>query len=242
MASTPVSPVSPPAPQTPRTYENLALVFQEILTVIVRIRANRQRVTDAEVFRNQILNAFRSAEQDGLRRGYTNEDLRVATFAVAAFLDESIFYSQNPVFADWARKPLNHELFGNNIAGEVFFRNLDRLLTRTDSMPLADLLEVHQLCLLLGFRGRYSAATGDAEIRSLASHIEEKIRRIRGTAEPLQQLPAEPIRAAGDPWMRILRWVALACVVVAILLFGIYKLSLSSSAGDLASIAARNTY
>ena len=41
-----------PQPQ-PRRRENLAFVFQELLTVGERLRANRQQVSDAASFRAQ---------------------------------------------------------------------------------------------------------------------------------------------------------------------------------------------
>lgn len=145
--------------------DNMALIFQEVFTVIVRLRANRQRFGDPEVFRNQIRNALKSAETEGTRRGYTIEDMRVGTFAVVAFLDESILNSQNAIFVDWQRKPMQEEMYSVHEAGEIFYKNVDRLLGRSDSEPLADLLEVHQLCLLMGFRGRYSASGTAAEIR-----------------------------------------------------------------------------
>ena len=220
--------------------DNMALVFQEPLTVIVRLRANRQRFGDPEVFRSQIRNALKSAETEGTRRGYTVEDMRVGTFAVVAFLDESILNSQNPIFADWQRKPLQEELFGVHVAGEIFYKNVDRLLGRADSEPLADLLEVHQLCLLLGFRGRYSASGNTAEIRSLIAQMEEKIRRIRGAREPLPwQPPEQMMQAAPDQWTARLKWVAIGCVCLALLLFVFYKISLSSAAGELNSVAAQ---
>src|SRR6185437_6941117 len=208
MAITPQSGAAPAAPPPTKRYENIALLFQEALTVVERLRANRQRVADPETFRAQIRNALKSAEQEALRRGYNAEDVRVATFAVVAFLDESILNSQNPIFADWPRKPLQEELFGVHVAGEIFFRNVERLLSRQDSEPLADLLELYQLCLLLGFRGRYSS-TGSSEIRSVTSQIEEKIRRIRGVSPgPAWQITPQAIPAAGDKWIPILRWVA----------------------------------
>src|SRR5579875_525493 len=132
MATTPLASSAAASPELPKRSENLPLVFQEVLTAIVRLRANRQRVSDPEVFRSQIRNALKTAEQDGLRRGYAAEDLRVATFVVVAFLDESILNSLNPIFADWPRKPLQEELFGVHIAGEIVFRNLERLLGRQD--------------------------------------------------------------------------------------------------------------
>lgn len=228
----------PAGAESPKRSDNLPLLFQEVLTVVVRLRANRQRVADANSFRDQIRNALKLAEQEGLRRGYTLEDLRVAVFAVVAFLDESILNLQNSMFADWPRKPLQLEMFGVQIAGEIFFRNVDRLLARQDSDILADLLELHQLCLLLGFRGRYGAS-GSAEIRSILGQIDEKIRRIRtAPSTPPWQIAPERVVLVGDRWLPILRWVAIGCVVLALVLLGVFKFSLSSSADELHATAS----
>jgi type VI secretion system protein ImpK len=218
--------------------DNMALIFQEVLTVIARLRAGRQLVTDAEVFRRQMHSAFKKAETEGTQRGYVIEDMRVGQFAVVALLDESILKSQNPVFADWPRQPMQNEMFGVFVAGEIFFKNLERLLGRADSEPLADLLEVHQLCLLLGFRGRFSSSGTTGEIRMYITQIEEKIRRIRGTATPLSwQPPVQVMPATGDRWIPKLRLGAIACVVLALLLFVFYQVSLSSKVGDLNKLA-----
>ncbi|HZS55614.1 MAG TPA: DotU family type IV/VI secretion system protein [Bryobacteraceae bacterium] len=238
MPTTPQSQAAPPnASEMLKRADNLPLLFQEVVTVVVRLRANRQRVTNPDAFRAQIQNALKLAEQDALRRGYTQEDVRVAVFAVVAFLDESILNSQNPMFTDWPRKPLQLELFGVQIAGEIFFRNVERLLARPDSEPLADLLEVHQLCLLLGFRGKYGA-TGTGEIRTMLAQIDEKIRRIRKISESPRPIQPERIIVPGDRWVPILRWTLIACIVLALTLFGFFKYSLSSSAGQLSTIAA----
>jgi type VI secretion system protein ImpK len=225
----------------PPRAENLALIFQEVFTVVERLRANRQRVNDAETFRTQIRTALKAAEQEALRRGYNSEDVRVAVFAVVAFLDESILNMQNPVFADWARKPLQEEMFGVQLAGEIFFRNLDRLLARPDSEALADVLEIHQLCLLLGFRGRLSAS-GMAEVRAIIGQIEAKIRRIRGALGPLSppwdhapvRIPRSRDRVLGG-----LRWTAVACWVIAVGLFVAFFLTLNAGERTLQSIASR---
>ncbi len=236
MATTPQTPAVKQEPA--RRPDNLALIFQEVLTVIERLRAKRQTVSDSEAFRSQIRNALKSAEQDALRRGYNSEDVRVATFGVVAFLDESVLNSQNPVFADWPRKPLQEELFGVHVAGEIFFRNVERLLSRQDSEPLADLLEIHQLCLLLGFRGKYSFS-GAGEIRTILAQIEEKIRRIRGTLpSPAWRIAPEAVLPRGDRWIPILRWLVIACFGLALILFVIFKISLASSADQLRSVAA----
>jgi type VI secretion system protein ImpK len=237
MSTTPQSHPAPNSAEILKRADNLALLFQEVLTVVVRLRANRQRVTDPDSFRAQVQSALKSAEQDALRRGYSQEDVRVAVFAVVAFLDESILNSQNPMFADWPRKPLQLELFGVQIAGEIFFRNIERLLARQDSEPLADLLDVHQLCLLLGFRGKYGA-TGGGEIRNILNEIDQKIQRIRKASGPQWKVQPETIVNPGDRWIPTLRWALIGCIMLALVLFAVFKFSLSSLAGQLSTMAA----
>jgi len=174
-----------------RRLDNLALLFQEVFTVIARLRAGRQRLSDAEVFRMQMRNALKSVEQEGLRRGYEMEELRVGTFAVVAFLDEVILASRDPVFQDWPDQTLQLELFGVEVAGEIFYRDVERLLARQDSECLADLLEVHSICLLLGFRGRCNGAKRETD-RTL-EQLGEKIRRIRGEVSAAEWRPAAPL-------------------------------------------------
>ncbi len=216
---------------------NLALAFQEIFTAIVRLRHNRQAVSSADSFRAQTKQALRIAEQEARSRGCSAEDAKQAGFAVVAFLDESVLSSRNPVFANWARLPLQAELFGHQLAGEVFFQELQKILSRNDSIEAADLLEVHYLCLLLGFKGRY-AAGGD--LRSIMAAIQEKIRRVRGASgalSPRGGIPADAVRLAqGDRWVRRLGLAAATTVLLAIVLFLIFKFVLISGISDLSAM------
>ncbi len=222
--------------------DNLALLFQEVLTAIVRLRSNRQQLTDSESFRYHMREALKSAAQEARNRaGYSGEDIRMATLAVVGFLDESILNTRNPLFADWPRKPLQEELFGIHMAGEVFFQNLEQLLGRNDSADLADLLEVHYLCLLLGYTGRYSGSRG-GELQSVMAATAEKIRRIRGASGDLSPAWApegEVARVAKDRWVRILMIAAAACFLLVLILFISFKVSLGSGASDVSSIAAQ---
>jgi type VI secretion system protein ImpK len=226
------------AEPVPRRSDNLALVFQELFTVIVRLRSNRQAVADAEAFRNAMRGALKRAEQDALARGYNSDDVRLAAFALVAFLDESVLNSRKPVFDDWSRKPMQEELFGGHMAGEVFFQTLERLLARRDSRELADLLEVFELCLLLGFKGRYSIS-GPEALRGIRDAVAEKIGRIRG---PLGRLSPgwapDPVAPRyTDPWIRRLLIAGVACLVLAVVLFVAFKFSLSSGISELRQIS-----
>jgi len=221
--------------------ENLALFFQELFTAIVRLRSHRQEVADAEVFRGQVLQAIRMAQQNAKARGYTDEDIQLAIFAVVAFLDESILNLRQPVFNEWVRKPLQEELFGRHVAGELFFQNLEQLLGRRDSPELADLLEVYALCVLLGYLGRYSI-TSKGDLRGLMGHTDDKIRRIRGNRtdiSPFWMLPDELAPRRVDPWMRRLAIIAAACAFVTIALFSVYKIALGSDVSAVQILSIR---
>src|SRR6202142_332992 len=190
------------SPAMDRRGWNLALGFQEVFTAVVRLRYNRQAVPDAESFRAQMRQALRGAEHDARARGCSPEDVKQVIFGVVAFLDESVLSSGNPVFANWPRRPLQEELFGHQLAGEMFYQELQKTLNRPDSQEVADLLEVSYLCLLLGFKGRY-AAGGD--LRSIMSAIQEKIRRVRGPVGPLSPrgaIPSDVVRVQSDRWSR----------------------------------------
>jgi len=222
-----------------RRTENLALMLQEVLTAIVRLRSNRQAVSDANSFRIHMREALKLADQEARKRGYSSDAIQLAVFAVVAFLDESILNSRNPLFADWPRKPLQEELFGTHMAGEVFFQNLQKLLGQTDSQELADLLEVYYLCVLLGFGGRYSMGN-KGDLRAIMDAVGEKIRRVRGYSpdlSPAWKLPSEALRlTGGDPWVRWLGIVAIGCAALSLLLFIIFKFSLGSGVSDLRAL------
>jgi len=231
-----------PSPQPAnRRRDNLALVFQNLLTVIVRLRANRQVINDAQAFRLQMQGALRAAEKEGISKLYPPEDVRLATFAIVAFLDESILNSSNPAFSDWARMPLQEEMFGHHRAGEVFFENIERLLTRGDSHGAADLLEVYSLCILLGYKGKYGLGDLDS-VRPVLDAIAEKIRRVRGPLpglSPAWAVPEGNIRATeADLWIRRLAVGALAGVFIALLFFVIFKVLLLGDSSRVRALAA----
>jgi type VI secretion system protein ImpK len=219
---------------------NLALAYQEALTSIVRLKGNRQSVSDAQYFRQQFIQALKIANEDARARGYSDGDISLARFAIVTFLDETVLNLHSPVFADWARRPLQQELSGEFKGGEVFFEKLENLLRQPDSSHLADLLEVYLLCLTLGFTGKYSISRR-GELLSLKQLVLSRIERIRGQApelSPRWRPQAEPhLSLAADSWTRPMLHLTLACAILVTLLFIFYKVSLHSAERSIATIA-----
>jgi type VI secretion system protein ImpK len=224
--------------------ETLAVIFQEPLTAVVRVWANPQLTQDPHGLRENLKNALKAAIEDARRKGFSEEETKLAMFAVVAYLDETILTQNQPAFADWRRKPLQEELFGVHIAGEIFFQNLENIIRQPDSLPNSDLLELYALCISLGFQGRYSAG-GRAELKRIVDACMDKCRRIRGAMPPLSPSGALPqtdaVLATEDPWFQRLVLVGGGCCALAVALFVVYKLMLGSGADELRAIAQELT-
>jgi type VI secretion system protein ImpK len=199
---------------------NLALAFQEVFTVVLRTRFSIQRVEDAETFRSIVRKMISAAVKECASMGYSDESSKMAIYAIIGFLDESVLSSKDPVFADWSRRPLQEEMFGGHFAGENFFRNVTDLLNRPESVEVADGLELHALCLELGYRGRF--AFGDAsEIYVILQRIRDKIARIRGPYalfRPTQTVPVS-IQKNPDKWVKRLVAITISLAIFAVLAY-----------------------
>ncbi len=203
------------------------------------MQAGRQHITDGESFRRRTKAALQDVEREAVSAGYDGQDLRDTHFAVVAFLDSVVLHSNDPVRAEWERKTLQEELFGQTDAGVVFFEKLEHFRSRRDSKQLADILEVYLLCLLLGFEGRYSGGLR-AELDSIAERVRRRIDDIRGrssqlspngglTSNSIPAAPAEPQRFSG------FRIVTLAALIITILWFLCLKLNLIWASDQLRS-------
>lgn len=211
------------------SFENLALLYQGLLAGIVRLQARRQHITDAETFRRRTKAALEEVQRAAAASGYDGRDVKDTHFAVIALLDAVVLHSNDPIRAEWERKTLQEDLFGQTDAGVVFFDRLQAFRSRADSAHLADILEVFLLCLLLGFEGRYSGGLR-GELNNITEKVKLRIDDIRGRrpqispagALPPEPPPAPPARRRGIRFGTL----TLAALLVTLVWFLVLKLNL----------------
>lgn len=216
----------------------LSLLYQHILTGVVRLQSGKQKIADIETLRRRMKGALDQAEREASLAGYDAASIREASFAVVALLDETISSSKEPNVNVWQKRPLNIELYGQAVAGDVFFDRLHELERRPDSSQLTDVLEVYLLCLLLGFEGRFAPP-----LRGEAHRIMERLRlRIEAARQSDYRLSppvtinegtAAPPAKATYPWYL---WAVGALVAVLLLFIG-YSLNLSGRVSDIQGLA-----
>jgi type VI secretion system protein ImpK len=212
-------------PETPvvRKLDRLALLYEGILTVASRIRTGRQQLLDPEEFRHRMKKTLDQVAVTATKRGYSRRGIEEATFAVVAFLDEAILTAPDVGSINWVGKTLAEELFNERSAGELFFKRLDALRTHRDSQDLAEILEVHQLCLLLGYEGKY-AGGAKGELQQLMANLRERIERILGK-EPELSPDVEPDKPLARPVTPVdtlsqrLRWIVLAMFLLSMVCY-----------------------
>jgi type VI secretion system protein ImpK len=132
--------------------KTLADLASESLILILQLRATDD-YGNAESLKNRIIEMFDRFEHNARNTGIDNEKVRLAKFALIAFLDETIISSSWNQKDSWLTEPLQLKIFDTFNAGEEFFNYLSELRQRSSSNK--DLLEIFYLCLALGFKGKY---------------------------------------------------------------------------------------
>ncbi len=219
-----------------RPTNNLAYSFQEVLTAVLRVRSQAQALGDAEGFRTQMRKLLQTAMGDARSLGYNNQYIQMAVLVAVGFLDETVLNQSTAAVAEWSRRPLQEELFGGHLAGETVFTNIASLLQQQDAAEIADVLELHCLCLELGYKGRY-AFGGTGELRQIVQRCREKILRVRGR-DSLFTAPVPPPPPERRTTDRIARGLLISTVALAVLTvaaFAGYEFSLSAGASRLQS-------
>lgn len=188
----------------------------------------------AEALKPRIDEQFRSLEARARQADIPQEDVLLAKYAVAAFIDEMILTSSWPIKEAWMGKPLQLEYFNDFSAGEEFYAKLETL--RAANPRKLGVLEVYYLCLALGFRGKYVDLQGMEKKKVLLDALARELKTARsgegeGGLSPQWQPTGQTPHLVKDfpAWM-----IAAACGLVLVLVFVLFKTLLGSMTGDLA--------
>jgi type VI secretion system protein ImpK len=210
-----------PVSMTERT--SLLSLFNDLLIVGTSLKAAMD-CGEPETLRSHLLDMFYQANQAGSDMGIPKETLRLARYAIAAYLDEMVMSSHWPKKLQWPSINLQNELFSTDLAGQGFFQNLEEIWR---GHPLnTDLLELYYLCLVLGFEGKYRLQ-GREQLKGLIQELGRDIQAKRGEVPSLSLGETSPGIVNGKdqirriPWMLGVGAIALAIVLYVILAINI---------------------
>jgi type VI secretion system protein ImpK len=203
------------APAAVATQTRLLDLASEWLILLLTLRRATE-LNDPAGLRASLLEQKARLEQAAREHGMSAADVESAAFSLIAFSDESVLRSKGGARDAWISRPLQLELFGQNVAGEEFFTRLERL--RRERQHRIEALEVAYACLAFGFLGKYGLS-GPEKIQALIAEVEGDIAAVRGTTRPalapnaVRRDPLEEGAASGIPV-----WLSVAVFVPALLL------------------------
>jgi type VI secretion system protein ImpK len=210
--------------------ESMYWVCADAITLAAKL-GDAQELPPPEALRQRINALFSGMAQKGKQVGISDVDLRDATYAIAAFMDEQIMRSSWSGKTAWMAQPLQLTYFNENTAGEGFFNRLHALAATPGKEHL---VEIYYLCLALGFRGRYSIP-GTGDVQAEQDHARNVV--------SARLLPSEPISPSGynkaivsGAGKRTLPaiWIGAGLCLVSIVVFVLLKLVIASTASSAA--------
>lgn len=209
----------------------------ELLALGVRLPQS-SNVAPAHELRQQILTALDTMVGRGRARGFPDNELAEARYALVAFLDEQINKSNWPGRTEWMGHPLQLELYREYTAGENFFKRMRVLIQQGQFSPA---LEVYYLCLLLGFRGAYGASGDTRTLSGFSESARQRVAqawpataKLAPRAEPPDRLSAR--RTSHAPLLAV---IVGSLVIVIGLIFGLERLLNSDVENVLGAMKSR---
>ena len=164
--------------------------------------------------------AIKEFEAAGTRANVPLANIRLAKYALTAFIDQKVLTSNLALKDAWLEKPLQMTYFDDFNAGEEFYVKLDQLRNSGDPGRF-DVEEVYYLSLVMGFTGKYGDKRGEEQRRILIDRLAREISESRqsGTSlSPHWQQPATSGAGGTKWWLRAPAWAPPAAVAVILLL------------------------
>ncbi|HEX7381476.1 MAG TPA: type IVB secretion system protein IcmH/DotU [Nevskiaceae bacterium] len=169
-----------------------------------------QMPTDARAFVEAIRNFLAELDTSAAKAGIASEDTHAAKYAYCALVDETVLGARCPFRAEWERNPLQLVLFGDHLAGENFFSQLEAL--RVAGALRLQALKVYYFCLLMGFQGRYRIE-GTEKLHYLTARLGDEIAFLRGKRTSFAPHWAPPDHVAHALRRIVPPWVAAAALL-----------------------------
>lgn len=207
---------SPPVPLPATVGLGFTPLVQAAAPLLLLIGQLRQieRVTDVHALREDCLDQISRFEQRALTAGVQRRVVEAARYALCSSVDEAVLSTMWGAQSEWMQNTLLLQLHREAHGGDNFFVMLDRF--SHDPVKYAELLELHYLCIALGFTGRYHGSEKSlAQLRHIRSATFQHLREQRGAAHQELSLRWRGVEDRRNPIVRYVpAWVAAVAILL----------------------------
>jgi type VI secretion system protein ImpK len=168
----PVS-ASADAPRNPE--DILAAAAAPLLIVVAHLR-NAAQQADVPALRKEMAEQLRIFEERAARFGGRIGDVSAARYALAALVDEAVMTTPWGSASAWSTNSLLLEFHSETWGGEKVFAMVDRV--RAEPQKYLALMKLLDVCLLLGFEGKYRVIdNGREQLTDLRAELGRLLRQ-----------------------------------------------------------------
>ena len=210
--------------------KNLSDLSAECLILILQLRSTND-YGDPSNLKTRASEMFERFEDSARKSGIENDKIRLAKFALVAFLDETIFSSEWARKEEWLSDPLQIKLFDTFNAGEEFFTYMAEMRLRSNQNK--DVLEIYYLCLSLGFKGKYQLQSPE-NLRRIIDDLNLELHpdafrsfdAISPNGKPRQSI-VQTVRSGAPLWV-----YPLAAILIFVFIYLVMSFAISGEAED----------
>lgn len=208
-------------------------VTKDVLQGIIQIRQlDASSRPQPELLHQRMRTFIERAVRKATDLGFSPQDGQDIGYALVALADEVAVSKPGEIREYWLPRTLQLSFFNENQAGEGFFQRLSTLI---GDPVRAEVLRVYYQCLLLGFQGKYRVRGGEVELATLVERVASSL---RADTIPTQLSPAGARPRDGQSGVRRalpLIGASIGAVVLSLLLYTVLRLTVASSADEIAT-------
>jgi type VI secretion system protein ImpK len=217
----------------PKSQADALIAAAAPLFLVVAQLRNMVENADVDALRRRIVEQLRRFEERAVRYQARGGDVSAARYVMCALIDEAVMTTPWGSASGWSDNSLLNQFHNETWGGEKVFQILARV--QQEPTKYLALLKLLDLCLLMGFEGKYRVVEGGRE--RLDELREELGRVLREHAPPPRQELSpqwEGVTAVRSMRHYVPLWIVFTvAALVAIIAYGFFRWRLS---GDLTGV------
>lgn len=147
---------------------NIVECYMPLFKLISSIKVFPEGYGDYDSTRRHIIDTVEDVVRNSEKISLSDSELDAAFYSIVVMLDEVILCSELPYRKEWRDNLLQIKYFGHSTGGVEFFNMLNKVIESGSQVGW-----VFLLCLLLGFRGKYSVSNDD-EVNDYISRLKKQ--------------------------------------------------------------------
>ncbi|MDP2801277.1 MAG: type IVB secretion system protein IcmH/DotU, partial [Phreatobacter sp.] len=171
--------------------DTLAAAAGPLLLLAAKLRESVENA-DVAALRREIVDQARRFEERAVRFGARAGDISAARYVLCSMLDELVMSTPWGSRSNWSANSLLNQFHNETWGGEKVFEILERV--KGEPSKYIALLKLIDLCLLLGFEGKFRVIDGG---RERLDELREELGRL------LRQYGSVPAKELSANWMGV---------------------------------------